>query len=270
MNALALLGAVAIGLSLGLTGAGGSILTLPVLVYLAGIPPKQAVGLSLLVVGTAALVGALQRARAGEVHPKVAGMFVVSGMIGAALGAKLTHLLSPAALMLSFAVLMTVVAVRMLVPRQAAAGPPPACHAPRCLAAGAGVGVLTGFLGVGGGFLLMPALSRFAGLPLRVATGTSLAVIACNCAAGFPSHLGGSPTPWLLALVFATIAGAGAFAGGMVAARLPEKALRLSFAVLVLATAGYVFWKGWITSSAATAADFHPQPSQHHKHALRS
>jgi len=256
MNTLSLLGAVAIGLSLGLTGAGGSILTLPVLVYLAGIPPKEAVGLSLLIVGTAALVGAFQRAKAGEVHLKAAGFFVISGMVGASLGAKLTHLLSPAALMITFAVLMTVVAVRMLIPRKSVTGPPPECRASRCLAAGAGVGVLTGFLGVGGGFLLMPALSRFAGLPLRVATGTSLAVISCNSAAGFVSHLGESPTPWLLAMVFASIAGIGVFAGGLVAARLPEKALRQTFAVLVLVTAGFVFWKGWKTSSVPAQQAF--------------
>jgi uncharacterized protein len=243
MNALALLGAIAIGLSLGLTGAGGSILTLPVLVYLADIPPRQAVGLSLLIVGTAALIGAWHRARAGEVHFKAAGMFVLSGMTGAAFGAKLTHLLSPTALMVSFAVLMVVVAVRMLMPRKSGVQPAPECKPLRCLLAGAGVGVLTGFLGVGGGFLLMPALAKFARLPLRVATGTSLAVIACNSAAGFVSHLGKTPTPWLLAGVFAAIAGAGVIAGGKIASRLPEKALRRTFAALVLATAAFVIWK---------------------------
>ena len=243
MNTLALLGAIGIGLSLGLTGAGGSILTLPVLVYLAGIPPREAVGLSLLIVGTAALIGAWQRARAGEVHFKAAGMFVLSGMVGAVLGARLTHLLSPSALMITFAILMVVVAVRMLVPRKAGLEPAPECRPWRCLLAGAGVGVLTGFLGVGGGFLLMPALAKFARLPLRVATGTSLAVIACNSAAGFVSHLGESPTPWKLAAVFSIIAAAGVLAGGIVASRLPEKTLRRAFAVLVLATAAYVLWR---------------------------
>lgn len=243
MNTLALLGAIAIGLSLGLTGAGGSILTLPVLVYLAGIPPREAVGLSLLIVGTAALVGAWQRARAGEVHFKAAGMFVISGMMGAALGAKLTHLLSPSALMITFAVLMVAVAVRMLLPRKSGLQPDPECHPLRCLMAGAVVGVLTGFLGVGGGFLLMPALVRFARLPLRVATGTSLAIIACNSASGFVSHLGEAPIPWLLAAVFTAIAGAGVLVGGKVATRLPEKALRRTFAVLVLMTAAFVLWK---------------------------
>ena len=149
MNLLALLGAVAIGLSLGLTGAGGSILTLPVLVYLADVPPRQAVGLSLLIVGTAALVGAWQRARVGELHFKAAGMFAASGMVGAVFGAKLTHLVSATVLMTSFACLMVVVAARMLIPRKSPPAPEPECRPVRCLLAGAGVGVLTGFLGSG-------------------------------------------------------------------------------------------------------------------------
>lgn len=243
MNTLALLGAIGIGLSLGLTGAGGSILTLPVLVYLAGIAPREAVGLSLLIVGTAALVGAWQRAKAGEVHFKAAGMFVLSGMVGAVFGAKLTHLLSPSALMITFAVLMVVVAVRMLLPRKSELQPAPECRPLRCLLAGGVVGVLTGFLGVGGGFLLMPALVKFSRLPLRVATGTSLAIIACNSASGFVSHLGEAPTPWLLAAVFSAIAGAGVLVGGKVASRLPEKALQQIFALLVLATAAFVLWR---------------------------
>jgi hypothetical protein len=243
MNPLALLGAIGIGLSLGLTGAGGSILTLPVLVHLADVPPREAVGLSLLIVGIAALAGAWQRARAGEVHFKAAGMFVISGMAGAVLGSRLTPLLTPAALMITFAALMAVIGARMLLPRGDAPQPSPECRPLRCLLAGAGVGVLTGFLGVGGGFLLMPALAKFARLPVRAATGTSLAVIACNSAAGFLSHLGGAPTPWLLAAVFAGIAGAGVLAGGKVASRLPEKTLRQAFGLLVLATAAFVFWK---------------------------
>jgi uncharacterized membrane protein YfcA len=243
MNALALLGAIGIGLALGLTGAGGSILTLPVLVYLAGIAPREAVGLSLLIVGSAALVGALQRARAGEVHFRAAGMFVLSGMAGAVVGAKLTPLLSPSALMLSFASLMVVVALRMLLAGNSAPQPAPECKPVRCLLAGGAVGVLTGFLGVGGGFLLMPALVKFARLPLRTATGTSLAVIACNSAAGFVSHLGESPVPWLLAGVFSTIAAAGVLVGGKLASKLPEKTLRKAFAIFVLLVAAVVFWQ---------------------------
>jgi uncharacterized membrane protein YfcA len=242
---------VVIGLALGLTGAGGSILTLPILVYLAGVPPPQAVGLSLLIVGTAALVGAWQRARVGELHFRAAVMFAMSGMVGAAFGSRLTHLVSATVLMTTFACLMVVVAIRMLVPRKSLLAPEPECRPVRCLLAGGGVGVLTGFLGVGGGFLLMPALVKFARLPLRAATGTSLAIIAANSASGFVAHFGESPTPWLLALVFSGIAAAGVLAGGKMASRLPEKSLRQAFAVLVLITAGFVIWK----SHAATFSD---------------
>jgi uncharacterized membrane protein YfcA len=246
MTALSLLGAVGIGLSLGLTGAGGSILTLPVLVYLAGVAPREAVGLSLLIVGTAAGIGAWQRTRAGEVHFRAAGMFVLSGAFGAFLGSTLTPLLSPTALMITFACLMVIVGLRMLLPGE---GQPPTaaeCRPVRCLLAGGAVGVLTGFLGVGGGFLLMPALAKFAKLPLRMATGTSLAVIACNSAAGFASHLGDTPVPWTLAVVFSSIAGAGVLTGGKIASRLPEKSLRTAFALLVLATAAVVFWRSLV------------------------
>ena len=243
MNPLALAGAVAIGLSLGLTGAGGSILTLPVLVHLAGVPPREAVALSLLIVGGAALAGAWQRARAGDLHYRATGMFVAAGAVGAMLGAKLTPLVSPAVLMITFAVMMVVVALRMLTAGDAKVEPAPECRPVRCLLAGATVGVLTGFLGVGGGFLLVPALIRFARLPLRMATGTSLAIIACNSAAGFLSHLADGPVRWPLAAVFTAIAVAGVLAGGKFASRLPNKALRRGFAVLVLMTAAFVLWK---------------------------
>ena len=105
MNIPALVGALLIGLSLGLTGAGGSIITLPVLVYLAGLPPKEAVGLSLFVVGVAALVGAIRCLRAAEIHLKAGLMFALSGMAGAAGGAQLTPLVSGRVLMILFAIL---------------------------------------------------------------------------------------------------------------------------------------------------------------------
>jgi uncharacterized membrane protein YfcA len=159
------------------------------------------------------------------------------------LGAKLTPLVPPAALMLSFAGLMVVLGIRMLVPRKSLLQPESECRPARCLLAGAGVGILTGFLGVGGGFLLLPALVKFARLPLRVATGTSLAIIAANSAAGFVSHFGDAPTPWLLAAVFSLIAVTGVLAGGKMASRVPEKTLRQAFAGLVLLTAAFVIWR---------------------------
>ncbi|MEX1114567.1 MAG: sulfite exporter TauE/SafE family protein [Akkermansiaceae bacterium] len=243
MNPLALLGAALIGLSLGLTGAGGSIITLPVLVYLAGVPPKEAVGLSLFVVGAAALVGAFQRFRSGDVHLKAAMMFAISGMVGAAGGAYLTPLVSGRVLMIIFAALMLVVAVNMLAGSKQDHPAGSDCHPMKCLLAGLGVGILTGFIGVGGGFLLMPALVKFARLPLRVATGTSLAVISFNSAAGFVSHFGEAPPRWSMAFVFAAIAAGGVLAGSSFAKRLPVARLRQGFAFMVIATGAFVLWQ---------------------------
>lgn len=245
MNTLSLLGAALIGLSLGLTGAGGSIITLPVLVYLAGLAPKEAVGVSLFVVGVAALVGAVQRIRSGEFHLKAALMFALSGMAGATGGAYLTPLVSGRVLMLIFAVLMLVVALNMLIGAKKEPEMLAECKPARCLLAGLGVGVLTGFIGVGGGFLLMPALVKFARLPMRMATGTSLAVITFNSAAGFLSHYGEAPPRWTLALTFAGIAAAGVILGSLFASRLPVARLRQVFAVLVLLTGGLVVWQSF-------------------------
>ncbi len=243
MSPLAIAGAVGIGLSLGLTGAGGSILTLPVLVHLAGMPPQQAVGPSLLIVGLAAFVGCLQRARAGDIHYRAVGMFGVSGAVGAVLGSRLTPLLSPDALMLVFAALMGLVAVRMFRPIGSEPRPLPECKPVRCLGAGLITGILTGFLGVGGGFLLVPALMRFARLPLKMAAGTSLAIIAVNAAVGFLSHLGATPIPWTLVGVYSALAALGAWGGGAISSRLPGQGLRRAFAWLVAATAAFVVWR---------------------------
>lgn len=243
MNTLALLGAALIGLSLGLTGAGGSIITLPVLVYLAGLPPEEAVGLSLFVVGAAALVGAVQRLRSGEIHLKAVLMFAISGMAGAAGGARLTPLVSGRVLMIIFAVLMLAVAINMLRGSKIEPSVMAECRPARCLLAGLGVGVLTGFIGVGGGFLLMPALVKFAKLPLRVATGTSLAVISFNSAAGFVGHFGEAPPRWAIAFVFAGIAAGGVVVGSGFAKRLPLARLRQAFAFMVVATGSFVLWQ---------------------------
>ena len=245
MHTLALLGAALIGLSLGLTGAGGSIITLPVLVYLAGLPPKDAVAISLFIVGTAALAGALQRLRGGGIHPKAALMFALSGMLGAIGGARLTPLVSGQVLMILFATLMLVVAANMLLGKKDELSPSSNCKLLRCLLAGLAVGVLTGFIGVGGGFLLVPALVKFAKLPHRQAIGTSLAVVFFNSAAGFIGHFGEAPPRWPLAILFALIAAAGVLAGSILAKHLPVVRLRQGFALMVIVTGAFVLWQNW-------------------------
>ncbi|QTN33507.1 sulfite exporter TauE/SafE family protein [Akkermansiaceae bacterium] len=243
MNPLVISGALAIGLSLGLTGAGGSILTVPVLVYLAGLPPDEAVGVSLFVVGAAALVGALQRWRSGDFHPQAALIFGGAGMLGAAAGARFTPLVPGAVLMGLFAILMIVVAIGMLLGKDGQVAPLPECKPARCLLAGGATGVLTGFVGVGGGFVLVPAMMRFARLPLPMAAGTSLAVIAANSISGGISHLPSVAGHWPLAAMFAAFAAAGVLLGKRLSEKLPARAMRQGFAVMVLLAGGFVLYR---------------------------
>lgn len=184
----ALLLALLIGLSLGLLGSGGSIITLPVMVYVAGIPVNQAVGMSLVVVGGTSAVGSYLRFRSGEFAGRPAAIFALSGMLGAFWGAKLTHLMKPSVLMLLFGILMVIVGTALVRKRPAETGIK-SCSLSRCLVAGIAVGVMTGFLGVGGGFLILPALMLFAGVEMKPAIGTSLAIIAFNSFAGVAGHV---------------------------------------------------------------------------------
>jgi uncharacterized membrane protein YfcA len=225
-----------IGLSLGLIGAGGSIITVPLLVYVMRVPPHEAVGMSLAVVGSTALVGAWMHHRRGGVRGRVALLFAVGGVLGALAGSRLTYLVSPATLLLIFAALMFIVAGLMLRRSAVEDAAAPASVA-RSLAAGLGVGVLTGFLGVGGGFLIVPAMALFGGLTMRQAVGTSLAVIALNSAAGFVAHLGRSEFDLPLTAMVAGMAMLGAIAGTTFSLRLPALALRRGFAWFVLAVA---------------------------------
>lgn len=243
---IALILAVGIGLSLGLLGSGGSIVTLPVLVYVAGVPVAAAVGMSLAIVGGASAAGAWLKHRQGLVHWRAAMLFGVAGMAGAVAGAQLTRLVSPAMLMLLFAGLMAVIAWRMLARGgDDAIEPLPDCRPLRCGLAGLGVGVLTGFIGVGGGFLLVPAMVLFARLPMATAAGTSLAVIAANSFAGWLGHLGREPFAWGLTGAFLLAALAGMAAGAGLGGRMRPATLRLAFGWFVLAVAGFVAAKNW-------------------------
>jgi uncharacterized membrane protein YfcA len=222
-------------------GGGGSIITVPILVYVAGIPVDQAVGLSLAIVGATAAVGAFLQARDGQVELRAAGVFGLTGMAGAALGAHLTRRVPPAVLLMLFALLMVAVGLRML--RGRAAPEPSArteCHLGKCVLSGLGLGVLTGFLGVGGGFLIVPALLRFARMPMHRAVGTSLAIIALNSASGFLAHLGGQSSGLGMAAAFSAVAVAGVFGGTRLGRRLQPSGLKAAFGGLALIVASYL------------------------------
>ena len=231
---LALVLSTLIGVSLGLLGGGGSILAVPVLVYVAGVDVHAAIGMSLAVVGATALVGALVHARGGRVDARAAVLFGGVGMLGAPLGARATHAVAPRVLMLLFAVLMLAVGASMI--RRGGATRPEAPR-PRPVAipaAGFGVGLLTGFLGVGGGFLVVPALTLLVGLPIHRAIGTSLLVIAANSAAGVAGHLARGEVPLGSTAAFTAAATLGALVGVRLASGLDPTRLRRSFAVFVV------------------------------------
>jgi uncharacterized membrane protein YfcA len=236
--ALALSGAI--GLSLGLVGGGGSIITMPVLVYVAGLPPREAVAVSLAIVGATAAVGATLNYRTGATDLRLTAIFGVTGMVGALAGAPLTRLAPGPVLMLLFAALMFFVGLRMLGEPATEENADGKCDPVRCLAAGFGLGVLTGFLGVGGGFLIVPALLRFAGAPMRVAVGTSLSIIALNSAAGFAAHAAETRGLSLLVAAFTGVAVIGLVGGVALGRRLKPAHLKRAFAGLALGVAAYL------------------------------
>ena len=233
---------IAVGLSLGIgvllgtMGSGGSIVILPVLVYIAGIEPYSAVPMSMAVVGTTSLLAAWLYARKGHFHGKAALLLGATGIVGAFVGSAATRIVSEQTLMLIFAALLLVVGIIMY--RGGVQGlPPGVCRPIRCLSVGAVVGLLSGFLGVGGGFLIVPALVLFAGLETKTAVGTSLAIIALNSAAGLLGQVRYAEFEWSFTLALATSTVVGMLMGLLVSERISEVTLRKGFAVVLLLVA---------------------------------
>jgi hypothetical protein len=234
----AALGGLAIGLALGLLGGGGSTLTVPLLLAL-GVEPKTAIALSLAVVGTTAGVAVISHARARRVDWRAAAWLLPSVALGGFAGGRAAALFSGDALLLGFAVLMAAAGIAMLLPRRPGARVP----APRPLAliaAGVAIGALTGLVGVGGGFLFVPLLALAGGLEMRRAVGTSLVAIAVNALAALAGQLGHVELPLALAAVLTSAGVVGALLGARLMPRLPERALRRAFGVLVLAIAAWL------------------------------
>jgi len=228
---------VLIGTLLGLLGGGGSILTVPALVYLLGQSPHAAVTASLVIVGSNSVFGAVLYTRRGAPDWRVALTFGGAGMVAAYLTANLSKQLSSQTMMLAFAGLMLLVGALMIFRRTGDSEG----HEPggllTVLSSGIVVGALTGFLGVGGGFLIVPALVMLVGLPMRQAVGTSLIVIAMNSFAGLMGHLDGAVLNLGLIGVFAGAGFIGIFAGSWLNRRLPTELLKYAFAVFIIGLA---------------------------------
>ena len=255
----ALLGAVAIGLVLGLLGSGGSILTVPVLVYLAGQPEKVAIASSLAIVGAIAAVGAIPYARKRLVHWRSVVYFGVPAIAGTYGGAALSAFVPGAVQLALFAVVMIGAAVLMFRGRKGMETTE-RIRQPAALVAleGGIVGVLTGLVGVGGGFLIVPALVLLGGLPMREAVGTSLLIIGAKSAAGFAKYLdvldaSGLAVDGRLIGVFAGIGIAGSFVGSALSERVPQAKLKRGFAVFLVAMGLFILYREAPAALGATA-----------------
>ena len=259
--------AALIGLALGLLGGGGSILTVPIFVYVLGFDPKAAIAMSLAVVGMVSLFGAVGHWRAGNVDLRVALAFGVVAMVGTYLGARLAVYFTGAAQLALFAVVMLLAAFFMLRETKPAAaelaGRAPGAPAPPMPLAliaveGIAVGVLTGLVGVGGGFLIVPALVLLGKLPMKQAVGTSLAVIALKSAAGFLGYLGQVEIPWAFVALFTAVAVVGILGGTYLARFVPQAALKRAFGVFLVVMGGFILYQNrgvFLPGGAAARAE---------------
>jgi len=232
-----------IGASLGMLGGGGSILTVPALVYLVGQSPQTAVTTSLAIVGANSLMGAYFHRAQGTLNWRVAIVFGGIGMLTSYLAAGISKQFPPSLLMVAFAVLMLSVALLLLRGKTAArASEQETIHLWKIMVGGALIGVVTGILGVGGGFLIVPALVMLIGLPMHHAVGTSLIIIAMNSAAGFLGHLEGFTIDLTLIAAFVAAGLIGTFAGVRLGRRLNPMLLRRIFAIFVIALALFLLY----------------------------
>lgn len=238
MNLLGLVLSGAMGWVLGALGGGGSVLTVPILLYLFGLGPRETIATSLLVVGITSLIGLVHHARAGQVRYKTGLIFGLTAMVGAYGGGRLAEFVPAGLLIGGFALMMLATGIAML-RRRGETQVVDEAHAGRLrpaavVAEGLAVGAVTGLVGAGGGFLVVPALVLLGGVPLRAAIGTSLLVVSMKSFAGLAGHLGHVGIDLDLALAVTAAASLGAVAGGLLGQRLSVRVLRRAFAALVI------------------------------------
>jgi len=252
--------AIAIGVSLGLIGGGGSILAVPILVYVMGVPAKSAIAMSMFIVGTVSLIGVIPHWRQGNVNLKTFAIFTPAAMVGTFLGAKIAGLpwITDTLQLVAFGIVMVVASVLMIrncdrpqpksVGAMARQDEQKTHHSllPSWLLIpleGIAVGILTGFVGVGGGFLIIPALVLLGGIPMKEAVGTSLLIIAFKSAIGFAEYLNHVTLDWQMMIFFTLAAAIGTVGGAVLTRRIESQHLQKGFGYFVLAVAVFVLIK---------------------------
>lgn len=226
-----------VGLSLGVFGSGGSVLAVPILVYILGMGVKDAIAMSLVIVGITAATGAVQQYRQKTFCLKAAIFFSVVGIVGSYGGTWLAMLASPILQLFIFGLVMVIASVATMLKKEPDMDTGnDECYIRPDLASGlgGGVGVLTGFLGVGGGFLIVPALNTLGKLKLRLAIGTSLFIITVNCAAAVVGYWGKVNFHWPLTLIFVVFSALSSIVGVRLARKLHVRILRKAFAIFIL------------------------------------
>lgn len=242
-----------VGFSLGLVGGGGSILAVPLIVYLVGVKePHLAIGTSALAVAVSAFANLLNHARQGTVKWKISGLFATAGVVGATLGATLGKATDGDTLLVLFAVLMLIVGGLMLRGRKAggdAAVTLTRANAPKLVGTGAATGLLSGFFGIGGGFLIVPSLMFSTGMPIFNAVGSSLVGVTAFGLTTAASYALAGWVDWTLAAVFIS----GGILGGLLGARVAKAlsghkgGLNTVFAALVFVVAIYMLYRSIAT-----------------------
>ena len=247
--------ALLIGLSLGLIGGGGSILAVPILVYVLGLDAKTAIAMSLAIVGIVSLIGVIPHGQQGNVNLKTAMSFTPPAMLGAFLGARLAafSFITDTIQLVCFAVIMLVASYFMI--RKPSEKPSdhvqlsiPQKHQPKhpwlaITLEGLGVGILTGFVGVGGGFAIIPALVLLGGIPMKEAIGTSLLIITFKSATGFLGYLNQVTIDWNLMLTFTTVAILGVIWGAYFSGKMRSEKLQQGFGYFLIAIATFILIK---------------------------
>jgi uncharacterized membrane protein YfcA len=250
-----------IGAALGLLGGGGSILTVPLLAYVIGLDPKEAIATSLVVVGATSAVAAVDHARNRRVRWRTGLVFGLAGMAGAYGGGRVAHLVPGTWLLIGFAVMMGATALAMVSGRTVKHADGHTVALPVIVLEGVVVGLVTGMVGAGGGFLVVPALVLIGGLPMDIAVGTSLVVIAMKSFAGLAGYLHDVEIQWPLALAVTGAAVFGSIIGGRFAGRVDNDHLRRAFGWFVAAMAVFVLVQE-LPSVARPSASSRPESTQ--------
>ena len=263
MILLAILAGAATGIVLGLFGSGGSIIAMPALMILLNVEAKSAIAMSLGIVAVTATISAWDNWRRGNVDVKISLVFGFFGVIGTYGGARLGVVTPVVVQLVLFALVMYAAAWKMLQRKKipaalpatqfATAGGPSldneneetglSANLTHIAAHGIGVGVLTGLVGVGGGFLIVPALVLLSGIPMKMAIGTSLAIVAAKSYAGFAGYVGAVPVDWGIMASFTAVTVAGSFAGTRLAHRFSQDALKRAFGWFLVVIATYLLFK---------------------------